>query len=194
MARINLLPWREELRAERQRLFYAHVGIAVALGVVTAFAANTQVNQWTDHQRERNEYLKGEIAKVEAEIKEIESLQEQKERLLKRTEVIEQLQQTRAIAAHYFDELVEATPPGVYLLSAVMTGDNLEFRGVSESSGAVSDFMRKIDASEYMGSPSLVIIENRDKGREKRREFAVKAKITAPKIDGAEDAPGGAKR
>lgn len=196
MARINLLPWREELRAERQRLFFVHVGIAVAAGVVVSLAANTQVSQWTDHQRERNEFLKGEIAKVEAEIKEIESLQEQKERLLKRTEVIEQLQQTRAVSAHYFDELVEATPPGIYLLSAEQKGDALEFKGVSESSGAVSDFMRKVDASEYMGSPALVIIENKDKGREKRREFTVKAKITPPKVDGAGDDPaaGGAKR
>ena len=194
MARINLLPWREELRAERQQLFFVHTGIAVALGVVVSFAANTQVGQWTDQQRERNEYLKSEIAKVESEIKEIESLQEQKERLLKRTEVIEQLQQTRAISAHYFDELVEATPPGVYLLSAEQKGDNLEFKGVAESSGAVSDFMRKIEASEYMGSPSLVIIENKDKGREKRREFTVRAKITPPKAESAEDAPGGTKR
>ena len=193
MARINLLPWREELRAERQRLFFVHTGIALALGVVTAFAANTQVGQMTEQQRERNEFLKGEIAKVEAEIKEIESLQEQKERLLKRTEVIEQLQQTRAISAHYFDELVEATPPGVYLLSAEQKGDALEFKGVSESSGAVSDFMRKIEASEYMGNPSLVVIENKDKGREKRREFTVRAKITPPTIESAEDAAGGRK-
>jgi type IV pilus assembly protein PilN len=195
MARINLLPWREELRAERQQLFFVHTGIAIALGVVVSFAGNTQVAQWTEQQRERNEFLKAEIAKVEAEIKEIESLQEQKERLLKRTEVIEQLQQTRAISAHYFDELVEAAPPGVYLLSADMKGDALEFKGVSESSGAVSDFMRKIEASEYMGSPSLVIIENKDKGREKRREFTVKAKITPPKVESAEDAaaPGGTK-
>lgn len=191
MARINLLPWREELRAERQRLFFVHTGIAVALGVVVSLAANTQVVQWTDNQRERNEFLKSEIAKVEAEIKEIESLQEQKERLLKRTEVIEQLQQTRAISAHYFDELVEATPPGVYLLSAEQKGDSLEFKGVAESSGAVSDFMRKIEASEYMGSPSLVVIENKDKGREKRREFTVKAKITPPKVESSEDAAGG---
>ena len=190
MARINLLPWREELRAERQRLFAVHSGIALALGVVVSLAANTQVVQWTDHQVERNEYLKGEIAKVEAEIKEIESLQEQKERLLKRTEVIEQLQQTRAISAHYFDELVEATPPGVYLLSATMK----DLRGVSESSGAVSDFMRKLEASEYMGNPSLVVIENKDKGREKRREFTVKAKITPPKIESPEEAAGGTKR
>lgn len=186
MARINLLPWREELRAERQRLFIVHCGIAFALGVVVSAGVNAQYIQATDHQRERNEFLKEQIAKVEAEIKEIESLQEQKERLLKRTEVIEQLQHTRAISVHYFDELVAATPPGVFLISAEQKGEALEFKGVAESSGAVSDFMRKIEASEYMGSPALVIIENKDRGREKRREFTVKASITPPKPESAE--------
>lgn len=194
MARINLLPWREELRAERQRLFVMHCGIAFALGVVVSAAVDAQFNQVTDHQRERNAFLKEQIAKVESEIKEIESLQEQKERLLKRTEVIEQLQQTRAISVHYFDELVAATPPGVFLISAEQKEDALEFKGVAESSGAVSDFMRKLDASEYMGNPSLVIIENKDRGREKRREFTVKAMITPPKIDAGEgEAAEGAK-
>lgn len=186
MARINLLPWRAELRAERQRLFIVHCGVALALGVVVAAGIDGQVGQFTDHQRERNDFLKQQIAKVEAEIQEIESLQDQKERLLKRTEVIEQLQHTRAVSVHYFDELVAATPPGVFLISAEQKGETLEFKGVSESSGAVSDFMRKLDASEYMGSPQLVIIENKDRGREKRREFTVKAAITPPKVESAE--------
>jgi len=186
MARINLLPWRAELRAERQRRFVVHGGIALALGVVVALAVDAQVGRITDHQRERNDFLKEQIAKVEAEIQEIESLQEQKERLLKRTEVIEQLQQTRAISVHFFDELVAATPPGVFLTAADQKGDALEFRGVSESNGAVSDFMRKLDTSEYIGNTQLVVIENKDRGREKRREFTVKAAITPPKVEGAE--------
>ena len=187
MARINLLPWREELRAERQQLFYIHTGIAVAAAVVTIVATNTYVNRLIDNQSERNSYLKSEIAKVELEIKEIESLQEQKERLLKRTEVIEQLQQTRAIQVHLFDEMVDATPQGVYLLEIKGKGNELEIRGVSESSGAVSDFMRRIEASAYMGNPKLVIIENKDRGKEKRREFTLKAAITPPTPEGAVD-------
>jgi type IV pilus assembly protein PilN len=180
MARINLLPWREELRKERQQLFYAHAGITVGLALITVIATNGYVGKLTDHQSERNSYLKSEIAKVEQEIKEIESLQEEKERLLKRTEVIEQLQQTRSVTVHLFDELVNATPAGVFLLSMAQKNNDLEIRGVSESSGAVSDFMRRIEASDYMAAPRLVIIENKDKGKERRREFTLKATVTPP--------------
>jgi len=188
MARINLLPWREELRAERQQIFIIHTGIAVAAAAIAVIATNTYVARLTDQQIERNNFLKSEIAKVELEIKEIESLQEQKERLLKRTEVIEQLQQTRAIQVHLFDEMVDATPQGVYLLEIKGKGTELEIRGVSESSGAVSDFMRRIEASAYMGNPRLVIIENKDRGKEKRREFTLKAAITPPAPEGTDPA------
>jgi type IV pilus assembly protein PilN len=188
MARINLLPWREELRAERQQIFYVHFGIAFAAAAIAVIATNTYVARLTDQQVERNNYLKSEIAKVELEIKEIESLQEQKERLLKRTEVIEQLQQTRAVQVHLFDEMVDATPQGVYLLEIKGKGTELEIRGVSESSGAVSDFMRRIEASVYMGNPRLVIIENKDRGKEKRREFTLRASITPPTPEGADAA------
>ena len=180
MARINLLPWREELRKERQQLFMVHAGIAFGAAVVTVFLVNQYVGTLTSNQRSRNEFLRQEIAKVESEIKEIESLQDEKERLLKRTEVIEQLQQTRAVSVHLFDEMVEATPPGVYLLSLVEHGNDLEIKGVAESSGAVSDFMRRIESSHYMTNPRLVIIENKDRGREKRREFTLKASVASP--------------
>ena len=184
MARINLLPWREELRAERQQIFYIHFGVTAAIAAIAVIATNTYVNRLIDHQTERNTFLKIEIAKVELEIKEIEQLQEQKERLLKRTEVIEQLQQTRAIQVHLFDEMVDATPQGVYLLEIKGKGTELEIRGVSESSGAVSDFMRRLETSAYMGNPRLVIIENKDRGKEKRREFTLKAAITPPTPEG----------
>lgn len=191
MARINLLPWREELRKERQTLFIIHAGITFGAALIAVLATNQYISQLTTHQGERNDFLKAEIVKVEAEIKEIESLQEQKERLLKRTEVIEQLQQTRAIQVHLFDEMVDATPQGVYLLEIKGKGTEVEIRGVSESSGAVSDFMRRIEASEYMGNPKLVIIENKDRGKEKRREFTLKAAITPPAQPGSEGAAGG---
>ena len=192
MARINLLPWREELRKERQQLFYAHAGIALGLGAIAVLATNGYVSRLTDYQNERNTYIKAEIAKVELEIKAIETLQEEKERLLKRTEVIEQLQQTRSVTVHLFDEMVNSTPAGVFLLSMTQKGNDLEIKGVSESSGAVSDFMRRIEASEYTATPRLVIIENKDKGKERRREFTLKAVVTPPSAAPKEgEAPAG---
>ena len=95
MPQINLLPWREELRKERQKNFVmAAVGAVVAAGIVTLLAGLV-VQGWIDHQNARNQRLTEEIARLDRLIEEIANLERQKERLLARMEVIEELQRRR---------------------------------------------------------------------------------------------------
>jgi type IV pilus assembly protein PilN len=178
MPRINLLPWREELRAERQREFGIHAGVAALLAVVTIGAAYFQVQGLIAHQENRNGFLKNEIAAVEKRIEEIRTLQELKQQLLNRTQVIEQLQQSRPDIVHLFDELVRTLPPGVFLTGVTQKANNLEIEGVADASGSVSLYMRNIEASDYLASPQLVLIENKSRGRERRNEFRLRAKLT----------------
>lgn len=178
MPRINLLPWREELRKERQREFGIHAGFAVVVAVLGTGAAFLQVDGMVQHQNNRNTYLKNEIAAVEKRIEEIKSLQETKRQLLNRTLVIERLQQSRPDIVHLFDELVRTLPQGVFLTSVEQKGDRLEIEGVADASGSVSLYMRNIDASQYLDGPQLVYIENKSRGREKRNEFRLRARLT----------------
>lgn len=178
MPRINLLPWREELRAERQREFGIHAGVAALLAAVTIGAAYFQVQGLIAHQDNRNGFLKNEITAVEKRIEEIKTLQELKQQLLNRTQVIEQLQQSRPDIVHLFDELVRTLPPGVFLIGVTQKANNLEIEGVADASGSVSLYMRNIEASDYLASPQLVFIENKSRGREKRNEFRLRAKLT----------------
>lgn len=178
MPRINLLPWREELRAERQREFGIHAGVASLLAAVTIGAAYFQVQGLIAHQDNRNGFLKNEISAVEKRIEEIRTMQELKQQLLNRTQVIEQLQQSRPDIVHLFDELVRTLPPGVFLTGVTQKANNLEIEGVADASGSVSLYMRNIEASDYLASPQLVFIENKSRGREKRNEFRLRAKLT----------------
>ena len=61
MARINLLPWREDQRRERQRQFMSTLLGTVILGVVLVFLAGTIFDQKINHQQFRNEMIKKEI-------------------------------------------------------------------------------------------------------------------------------------
>ena len=58
MARINLLPWREEHRRERQRQFMSTLLMTSILGVVLVFLAGTVYDQKIKHQNFRNELVK----------------------------------------------------------------------------------------------------------------------------------------
>ena len=161
MARINLLPWREERRQQRQKEFFVMLGAAAIGAVVLAFAIISWHGAQVDGQRERNDYLKQQIATLDKHIAEIQALDEQKARLLARKEVIEQLQANRSQMVHLFDSLVRTIPDGVVLTSIRQEGNVLTIEGRAQSNARVSTYMRMLEGSGWMTRPELGIIEAR---------------------------------
>lgn len=159
MARINLLPWRAERRVQRQREFYVMLGAAAIAGLLLSFLLWFHYDRQVSGQTVRNDFLKAEIAKVEAQNKEIEKLDEQKRRLLARKEVIEKLQANRSQMVHLFDSLVRTIPDGVSLSNIKQDGDVLTLEGRAQSNARVSAYMRNLETSGWMTKPELSIIE-----------------------------------
>jgi len=173
MPRINLLPWREEERKKRQRDF----GVAMAGGVVAAIAvvlgAMFFYSGMISNQEARNARLTAEIAELQKSIEEIDGLERQKERLLARMEIIEQLQKSRPEIVHLFDEMARQLPEGVYLTGMKQTGARVEVRGVAQSSTRVSALMRQVDASDWMADPEVEKVETTQAGASRQAEFVV---------------------
>jgi type IV pilus assembly protein PilN len=168
MPRINLLPWREELRKRRRNQFIIGMGGAIGAAALVTLVANLVMGALVDGQRERNSILQAEIKLLDERIAEIEDLESQKERLLARMAIIEQLQRSRPEIVHVFDELVRTLPSGVYLTSIKQTGTRLEIRGNAESNTRVSAFMRNIDKSQWLTKPDLQVVEVKEPGRATR--------------------------
>ena len=162
MARINLLPWRAERRAQRQREFVTMLGLAALAGALLSFLLWFHYDRQISGQQTRNAYLQGEIEKVESQIKEIEALDKQKDRLLARKKVIEQLQANRSQMVHLFDSLVRTIPDGVALSNIKQEGDILTLEGRAQSNARVSAYMRNLESSGWMTKPELSIIEAKD--------------------------------
>jgi type IV pilus assembly protein PilN len=187
MPRINLLPWREADRKKRQRDFMvAAAGAFVsAIGVLglTIFA----YSQMIDGQNARNQRLEAEIVELERSIAEIDGLERQKERLLARMEIIEQLQRSRPEIVHLFDEVTRQLPEGVYLTGMKQTGAAVELKGVAQSSTRVSALMRQVDASEWLSDPGVVRVETTDQGPARQAEFVVNLSQVSSDPDDMED-------
>lgn len=162
MSRINLLPWRAERRKQRQKEFGVMVGIAAATGVALWFLVNMYYNAQIDGQNERNAFLQQQIAEVERQNAEIDTLETQRARLLARKGVIEELQGKRSQMVHLFDQLVRTIPDGVLLTSLKQEGDTLMLEGRSQSNARVSTYMRSLEGSGWMTSPQLSVIEALD--------------------------------
>ncbi len=180
MARINLLPWREERRKARQKEFAGMVGLAVVAGVLLSFLIYSFYSGRISTQTARNEYLRGEITKVDGQIKEIEALDKKKAKLLARKEVIEQLQSNRAQMVHLFDSLVRTIPDGVALTAIKQEGDILTLSGRSQSNARVSTYMRNLEGSGWMTNPDLNVIEAKEGNAGLPYEFNLKVKLANP--------------
>jgi type IV pilus assembly protein PilN len=160
MPRINLLPWREQERKIRRREFMVAACGAVVAAAVFVGGGKLVYSSWTDSQTEKNNLLKKEIVKLDAQIADIQDLETRKQRLVARMEIIEKLQRKRPEIVHLFDEIVKTVPDGIYLTAIKQSGNKLEIHGIAQSSTRVSTFMRNIDSSVWMDNPVLQVVES----------------------------------
>lgn len=192
MAKINLLPWREERRKQRNKEAQTLLVAAALLGVALVAGAWLQVGKWIEGQEARNNLLREEIRIADEKMKEIESLERTRQTLLRRKEVIEQLQSDRSVMVHLFDELVRRTPEGVRLTSIKQSGQQLTLQGLAESNARVSEFMRTLDQSRWLGNADLSIVEARGEDRRQRYQFTLAINLKKPSLEqGAEGGTAG---
>ena len=186
MANINLLPWREELRKEKTRQFTSMTGFSVLLTVAVFLLIHVTISSQISYQQKRNKILQDEISQLEVALKEIEGLEETKEKLLSRMDIIQSLQQKRPQIVHLFDEIVRTVPEGIYLTGIKQSGTGININGIAESNGRVSAYMRNIDNSDWMATPKLSVIETK-KGTLRSSEFMLTTSQSTPKTDEGED-------
>ena len=149
------------------------LGGAVLIAGFITFATKLTVGQWIQNQESRNTVLKTEITELDRQIDEILGLENQKERLLGRMDIIEQLQRSRPEIVHLFDELVDALPEGVFLTEISQTAARVEISGTAQSSTRVSALMRNIDGSEWFRDPGLDVVQTVVNGAARNAEFTI---------------------
>ena len=162
MAHINLLPWREELRQERQKEFMMTLVFFAILAGVLWFLIHLYNNQLIEYQNSRNTFLDSKIAVLDKKIEEIKELEKEKERLLSRMRAIEQLQGNRPLIVRLFDEMVTSLPEGVSVTKVTQKGNTITIDGLAQSNARVSSFMRQLEASDWLAKPDLKVIRESD--------------------------------
>lgn len=178
MAKINLLPWREELRKIKQRQFNIMLGFSALAGILFAGLIFMYYSGQVSGQQKRNELLRAEIVAVEIKIKEIEELDKRKLDLLNRKKVIEELQGKRYEMVKLFTALAKTIADGAQITGLNQTGSDLTITGRAQSSARVSSYMKNIMSSNVISDPDLTVIEARGGDRSLPYEFILNAKLT----------------
>ncbi|MBZ9611190.1 PilN domain-containing protein [Rheinheimera maricola] len=159
MAYINLLPWRDAARKERQKQYLTVLTATAMFSFLLIFVVNMIYSARIDGQMQRNNYLANEIKVLDQRIKEISMLNDTKKSLQQRMSLIEQLQGSRNLGTQIMDEIAQAVPAGVYLTQLEKKGTSLLLVGRSESNNRLSNLLREADDSELLASPLLEFIE-----------------------------------
>jgi len=114
MAKINLLPWRETKRTEKQHEFLVMLGGGAAIAILAVLLVHFQVSNMTRGQERRNLFLTNEIKILDDKIIEIKKLEVTRRALIERMDVIQNLQATRPGVVHLFEDIVTTLPDGVH--------------------------------------------------------------------------------
>lgn len=162
MAKINLLPWREELRKQKKKNFFIAMGVSAVLTLLAFIFVHVHILGMQEYQSKRNEILSKEIVELDKKLGEIKTIEETKSKLLAKINVIQNLQESRPEAVHLFDEIPRNAPDGVYLTKFKQKDQELEFEGKTQSNARVSAFMRAVDASKWVRTPVLGEIKAED--------------------------------
>lgn len=180
MAQINLLPWREERRAERKKEFFTLLAAVAILGILLIVVADRIVSSQIDHQSARNQHLKDNIRVLDRQVAEIKDLQRRRNQLLDRMRVIQELQGNRPIIVRVMDQLVRTVPDGVFYTSVQAKGNDVSIVGVAESNNRVSSLMRRLDASDWFMQPNLDSVRAANQYGDQATTFNLKVKIQLP--------------
>ncbi len=171
MSGINLLPWREDQRQRRDKrllgmsIFY---WLACIAGVFLMLSA---ISKSVNDQDSRNQYLQGQTAKLNRQIQDIEKLKDDKEELLSRIEVVQNLQDNRVQIVHVYDDMVRKLPRGVTLDVMSKEDKEIKLTGRAQSNARVSELMNRLDSSLWFGKSDLSVVNVTDDQNNKLSQF-----------------------
>jgi type IV pilus assembly protein PilN len=156
---VNLLPHREAARKRKREFFFSTLGIAAVVGVLICGAVYSWYQTQISGQRNKNTILKTEITKLEGQIKDIATLQQEIAALRARQNAVEDLQGNRNLPVYLLDELVKQLPDGVYINSMKQENQLVLLTGIAQSNERVSELLRNLgNNSPWLTRPELVEI------------------------------------
>ena len=186
MILINLLPHREERRQRRKVAFFAGLGAAAIAGLAIVGVWYLIVQQLTVVQQERNQFLQAEIAKLDAQIKDIATLKAEIASLVARQKAVEDLQVDRNLPVHLLNELVKQTPEGIYFSVVKQDGQTLTVNGVAQTQERISELLRNTAYnSAWLVKPELVeskatVVTGANREQKRLFDFSMRVGVKRP--------------
>ncbi|WP_293276150.1 PilN domain-containing protein [Neisseria sp. oral taxon 014] len=165
--KINLLPYREEIKQRKKQQFNFLMLSALLVGVGLSVLAYVSINSAISNQESRNQFLETEISKLDTDLGEIKKLQQEKENFLAKKQKVEELQEKRSQAAYIIDTLNVLTPENTYLTAVnAENPTTYTITGRAMSDNKIAMLMRALPSTGVFSQPELLSIKKNDNYQE----------------------------
>lgn len=161
MARINLLPWRQEERERKNKEFNVLIAAIALIAALIVMAAMTVLGNELSKQQEANQHIEQANAKLDEALKSIETLEAQRDQMLSQMKVIQDLQGRRSVPVRVWDDLARATPADMYLINIKRVGEVITIQGKADNADVVANFVRNLNASQWLDKSAVVKITSK---------------------------------
>lgn len=179
LIKINLLPYREEIKQRKRQQFKILMLSSLLIGVGLSAIAYLAINNAISDQESRNTFLEAEITKLDNDLGEIKKLQQEKENFLAKKQKVEELQEKRSQAAYIIDSLNVVIPDNTYITSLdAENPTSYKITGRAISDNKIAMFMRSLPSTGIFTQPELLEIKKIDN----YQEFNIKSMIGSTSI------------
>jgi type IV pilus assembly protein PilN len=181
--KINLLPWRAELREQKKKDFLTILAGFAVVGLLVFAVWYLALQSLIDVQKQRNQKLQSEIVLLDKKVEEINNLKKKRSEMIDRMKVIQSLQGTRPLIVHIFDEVVRKQPDGLYFSRIERKDNKIFIKGTAESNNRVSSLMRDMEKSEWFQNPILTKVQANPALGEQGTDFDMTVDVSLPQVD-----------
>jgi len=159
MIRINLLPYRKELRQKQVIQHLSYVVAVIVIVLVIIVGMNTYISGvLTDLQKEKLQ-LQQQNIKLAKKIGKLKGLDKLRSDVESKLALVDRLQEGRFETLNTLHEIATIIPENVWFSSVVESGGRLKYMGYAESNKAVANFMRSLDQSPLFDHIALQVIQ-----------------------------------
>lgn len=194
IAKLNLLPWREENKKRHKTRFFSLLFGASVFALFGLWLVASMLTRQQDIQLSRNSQLKQEIVMLEQRLALLPELDKQRDALIQRLDVITDIQKGRNHITRLLSLLPSVVPQGVYLDDISMKGSHVRLNGAGDSNGRLATLLSNGEQSEWIRNVSMhSIVVTKDKPRE-QTQFKASFSLLSPEsvvANGSQNQGGG---
>ncbi|QFT11012.1 PilN domain-containing protein [Vibrio sp. THAF190c] len=180
---INLLPWRDELRAQHKKRFIQLVILGSLVALMGQWAIGHYFQQEKARQQARLTYLEQYIGQLDEQIRSLKVAEREHKAILTRLDVVESLQSGRNKTTYFMNLMPELIPEGVYVDKIKMNGQEIEMSGISDSTARLATMLDNLERSASLSNVEMhSIVHNRKRFNKEFQTFKVSFSFVSPSI------------